>query len=46
MRPGHLKLYISPGSPYVRMARVMVLVKGLVPRVEIIVAQTRQADSP
>src|SRR5439155_17852816 len=41
-----MKLYITPGSPYARMARMMVLEKKLEPRVEIIVAQTRQADSP
>ena len=41
-----MKLYISPGSPYVRMARIVVLEKGLENRVEIIAAQTRLADSP
>src|SRR5438132_14308998 len=41
-----VKLYITPGSPYARMARVVVLEKGLERRVEIIVAQTRAADSP
>jgi glutathione S-transferase len=41
-----MKLYITPGSPYARMARVMVLEKGLGERVEIVPAQTRQADSP
>jgi glutathione S-transferase len=41
-----VKLYITPGSPYARMARVVVLEKGLERRVEIIVAQTRVADSP
>jgi glutathione S-transferase len=41
-----VKLYITPGSPYARMARVMVLEKGLADRVEIIPAQTRHADSP
>jgi len=41
-----LKLYITPGSPYARMARVVVLEKGLSDRVEVIVAQTRAADSP
>ena len=41
-----MKLYITPGSPYARMARVVVLEKGLERRVEIIVAQTRAADSP
>ena len=41
-----MKLYITPGSPYARMARVVVLEKGLENRVEIIAAQTRLADSP
>lgn len=41
-----MKLYITPGSPYARMARVVVLEKGLEKRVELIAAQTRVADSP
>jgi glutathione S-transferase len=41
-----MKLYITPGSPYARMARLVVLEKGLRGRVEIITAQTRVADSP
>jgi len=41
-----MKLYITPGSPYARMARIVVLEKGLQSRVGIIVAQTRRADSP
>jgi glutathione S-transferase len=41
-----VKLYITPGSPYARMARVVVMEKGLERRVEIIAAQTRVADSP
>lgn len=41
-----LKLYITPGSPYARMARIVVLEKGLQDRVEIIVAKTRAAGSP
>ena len=40
------KLYITPGSPYARMARIVVLEKGLENRVEIIPARTRAADSP
>ena len=40
------KLYITPGSPYARMARIVVLEKGLQDRVEIIAAKTRVADSP
>ena len=41
-----MKLYITPGSPYARMARMVVLEKRLTDRVEVIVAQTRLADSP
>ncbi len=41
-----MKLYITPGSPYARMARIVVLEKGLGSRVEIIAAQTRSAGSP
>jgi glutathione S-transferase len=41
-----LKLYITPGSPYARMARIVVLEKGLEKRVEIIAAKTRATDSP
>lgn len=41
-----MKLYITPGSPYARMARIVVLEKGLSDRVEVILAQTRTADSP
>jgi glutathione S-transferase len=41
-----MKLYITPGSPYARMARIVVIEKGLERRVEIIAAQTRRADSP
>src|SRR4051794_22580960 len=41
-----MKLYITPGSPYARLARIVVLEKGLAGRVELIVAQTRMADSP
>ena len=41
-----MKLYITPGSPYARMARILVLEKGLQNRVEMIVAKTRVADSP
>jgi glutathione S-transferase len=41
-----MKLYITPGSPYARMARIVVLEKGLESRVEISVAKTRAADSP
>ncbi len=41
-----MKLYITPGSPYARMARIVVIEKGLTSRVEIILAQTRVAGSP
>ena len=41
-----MKLYITPGSPYARMARIVVLEKGLQERVEIVPAKTRVADSP
>jgi glutathione S-transferase len=41
-----MKLYITPGSPYARMARIVVLEKGLETRVETIIAKTRAADSP
>jgi glutathione S-transferase len=41
-----MKLYITPGSPYARIARVVVIEKALESRVEIITAQTRLTDSP
>jgi glutathione S-transferase len=41
-----MKLYITAGSPYARIARIVILEKGLESRVEIIAAQTRLADSP
>ena len=41
-----MKLYITPGSPYARIVRIVVLEKRLEDRVEIAVAQTRSADSP
>jgi glutathione S-transferase len=41
-----MKLYITPGSAYARMARIVVIEKGLERRVEIVAAQTRVADSP
>jgi glutathione S-transferase len=41
-----MKLYITPGSPYARMARIVVGEKGLASRVEIVLAQTRLIDSP
>jgi glutathione S-transferase len=41
-----MQLYITPGSPYARMARIVVLEKGLGNRVGIVTAKTRAADSP
>src|SRR5580765_1644305 len=41
-----MKLYVTPASPYARMARIVVIEKGLESRVEIIRAQTRLTDSP
>lgn len=40
-----MKLYVTPGSPYARMARIMVLEKNLGNRVEVVTAQTRTAGS-
>ncbi len=41
-----MKLYITPGSPYARIARIVVLEKHLENRVEIVEALTRSDDSP
>jgi len=41
-----MKLYVTPGSPYARMARIVVIEKGLEKRVEVVFAQTRTAGSP
>ena len=41
-----MKLYVTPGSPYARMARIVAIEKGLEKRVEVIFAQTRTAGSP
>jgi len=41
-----MKLYITPGSPYARMARIVVIEKGLGNRVEVVTAKTRTTDSP
>jgi glutathione S-transferase len=41
-----MKLYVTPGSPYARMARIVVIEKRLESRVEVIFAQTRTAGSP
>lgn len=41
-----MKLYITPGSPYARMVRILILEKRLEDRIEILLARTRAADSP
>lgn len=41
-----MRLYITPGSPYARMARIVVIEKGLAQRIEVVTAQTRVTDSP
>lgn len=41
-----MKLYITPTSPYARLARIVVLEKGLEAKVEVIRAQTRMPCSP
>ena len=41
-----MKLYITTGSPYARLARIVRIEKGLEGRVEIVLAQTRIANSP
>lgn len=41
-----MKLYCSPGSPYARMARIVLIEKQLGSRVEVIFAKTRSKDSP
>jgi len=41
-----MKLYITHGSPYARIARIVVLEKDLRHRVETIPAKTRVANSP
>src|SRR5262245_539391 len=41
-----MKLYITEGSPYARIVRVLIIEKRLENRVEIILAQTRKAGSP
>src|ERR1700751_4201993 len=46
IRGSGMKLYITPGSPYARLARILVIEKGLGDRVEIIEAKTRTVDSP
>ena len=41
-----MRLYITQGSPYARMVRIAIIEKGMGSRVEIILAQTRLANSP
>jgi len=41
-----MQLYITDGSPYARIARMVVIEKGLENQVEIVSAQTRHAGSP
>lgn len=41
-----MKLYVTPMSPYARLARILVIEKGLADRVEIIQAKTRTVGSP
>ena len=41
-----MKLYVTLTSPYARLARIVVIEKGLEARVEIVEAKTRTADSP
>ena len=41
-----MKLYVTFGSPYARLARIMVIEKNLEERVEIIEAKTRTPGSP
>src|SRR5215469_15333103 len=42
----HMKLYVTYGSPYARLARIIVIEKALEDRVEIIEAKTRAPGSP
>jgi glutathione S-transferase len=41
-----MQLYVTYGSPYARLARIVVVEKALEDRVEIIEAKTRMKDSP
>src|ERR1700755_3256537 len=41
-----MMLYVTVRSPYARLARILVLEKGLENRVEVIQAKTRTAGSP
>src|SRR6516164_3093514 len=46
LRETTMKLYVTFTSPYARLARIVVVEKGLQERVEVIGAQTRTQDSP
>jgi glutathione S-transferase len=41
-----MKLYVTYGSPYARLARIVVIEKALEDRVEIVAAKTRTPGSP
>jgi len=41
-----MKLYITQGSPYARLARIVVIEKGLGERIDVLEARTRIAGSP
>lgn len=41
-----MKLYYTPGSPYARIVRVLIVEKGLQDRIELVPAQVREPDSP
>ena len=41
-----MQLYVTMTSPYARLPRMVVLEKGLGPRVEVLEAKTRTPDSP
>src|SRR6476620_6598009 len=41
-----MKLFVTYTSPYARLARMLVIEKGLADRVEIVEAKTRTPDSP
>ena len=41
-----MTLYVTPTSPYARMARIAAIEKGLKAQVDVVAAQTRTTDSP
>jgi glutathione S-transferase len=41
-----MKLYVTLTSPYARLPRILIMEKGLAPRIEVVEAKTRAADSP